>query len=61
MNTSDMIEKCIDAVLQPLSEKETTVRDHIVKEYFTPLKQKHWEGVELKDYWQELKRTVNPM
>ena len=57
MNTTDMIEKCIDEVLQPLTEKETDVMNHIVQEYFSPIKQKHWEGSEVRDYWQELKRT----
>lgn len=55
MKTPAMIEKCMHEVLQPLSEKETAVRDHVIAEFFMPLTQRHWEGVEVADYWK--KRT----
>ena len=44
------VEKNVDATLNPLTKHELDVQDHIVKNYFTPIKQKHWEGVEVEKY-----------
>ena len=46
MNDHALVDKNIDAAMHPLTQKEQTVMDEIIRQYFTPLKQKHWEGVE---------------
>lgn len=45
-----------DAAVNPLTEHEAQVRNHILKEYFTPIRIKHWEGTEIKKYHEEMSR-----
>ena len=47
-----MVNTNVDAVLRPLTDKEEEVKEEIERSFFRPLKQRHWEGVELKEYWQ---------
>ena len=49
-----MVDANVDAVLRPLSDKEKEVKEVIERSFFQPLKQRHWEGVELKEYWQAM-------
>ena len=46
----------VDAVLRPLTDTEREVKEYIEKTYFVPLAQRHWEGVEVKEYWNTLKQ-----
>ena len=55
MNDNDMVDTNIDAVLNPLNAKEKEVVDHIEEAFFCPLKQRHWEGVEIAQYWKVMK------
>ena len=48
------VDKNMDAVCHPLTEKELEVREYIMKHYFEPIELKHWEGKEVPDYWQEM-------
>lgn len=57
MNDTAMLERNIDAVCRPLTEKEREVRDYVIDHYFKPLKQNHWEGVEVAQYWKQIKAT----
>ena len=52
------VDKNIVAAMCPLTLKEQTVMDEIMKRYFTPLQLTHWEGVEEehKRQLQELKK-----
>lgn len=56
MGDCTMLDKNLNAVMQPLTEKEESVKTHIQQEYFSPLKQPHWEDAEVKQYWKELGR-----
>ena len=40
------VDRNIEAVMRPLTLKEQTVMDEIMRRYFTPLQLTHWEGVE---------------
>ena len=51
-----MVDTNVDAVLmRPLTEKEQEVQEEIERRFFQLLPQRHWEGVELKEYWQAMK------
>ena len=54
MNDDVTVRKNIAATLNPLTKHEAHVRDCIIKKYFSPLKQKHWEGVEVEKYQKQL-------
>ena len=56
MMDTAMVDTNVDAVLRPLTEKEREVQEEIERRFFQPLPQRHWEGVELKEYWQAMKR-----
>ena len=60
MNDRDLIDKNIEAALCPLSLKEQTVMNEIMQQYLNPLRQKHWEGVELEQYQRELQQIKQP-
>ena len=53
-----MVDTNVDAVLRPLTEKEREVQEEIERRFFKPLPQKHWEGVELRKYWQAMKQDT---
>ena len=55
MMDTTMVDTNVDAVLRPLTEKEREVQEEIEKSFFQLLPQRHWEGVELKEYWQAMK------
>ena len=40
------VDRNIEAAMCPLTLKEQTVMDEIVRRYFTPLQLTHWEGAE---------------
>lgn len=50
MNDEEIMTRNMEAALNPLTETEIRVRDHIIDKYFKPLQVKHWEGVELAEY-----------
>ena len=50
------VDKNIEAAMRPLTLKEQTVMDEIMRRYFTPLQLTHWEGVE-----EEHKRQLNEL
>ena len=50
------VDKNIEAAMCPLTLKEQTVMDEIMRQYFTPLQLTHWEGVE-----EEHKRQLNEL
>ena len=51
-----MFDKNLDAVMRPLTDKEEKVRVYIQQKFFAPLKQPHWENIEVEQYWKELGR-----
>ena len=54
MHDDVTVTKNVDATLNLLTEHEADVRDYIMMKYFVPIKQKHWEGVEVEKYWQRI-------
>lgn len=54
MNDEKTLYKNLQAALDPLTEHEICVRDHILQTYFTPMRVKHWEGVEVAKYREKL-------
>lgn len=56
MTDEELLHKNLEAALNPLTEHETYVRDYILQTYFTPLKVKHWEGVEVSKYQDFIKK-----
>ena len=40
--------------MRPLTPKEQTVMDEIIRRYFIPLQLTHWEGVEYQEYKRQL-------
>ncbi|CAI8030368.1 L-galactose dehydrogenase [Geodia barretti] len=54
MNDDVTVGNNIAATLNPLTKHEAHVRDCIIKKYFSPLKQRHWEGVEVEKYKKQL-------
>ena len=58
MSDTAMVDTNVDAVLRPLTEKEKEVQEEIERRFFKPLPQKHWEGVELREYWQTIKQDT---
>lgn len=55
MIDSALIDKNLDAALQPLTDKELEVREIILERFFRPLKVKHWEGREVENYWRKIR------
>lgn len=56
MTDESMVKSNCEAVLHPLSDKEVEVKETIRRKFFCPLKSYHWEGIEVKQYWDELKQ-----
>ena len=48
-----MLDRNLSAVLNPMTEKEKTVAEDLER-FFSRLPQRHWEGVELKEYWEQI-------
>ena len=48
------VDRNIEAAMRPLTLKEQTVMDEIIRRYFTPLQLTHWEGVEYQEYKRQL-------
>ena len=59
MNEEDIVAKNVKAALNSLTDHEAQVRDHIMQKYFVPLGLKHWEGVEVAEYKEEMKRIID--
>jgi aryl-alcohol dehydrogenase-like predicted oxidoreductase len=51
MCDTEMVDKNIDAAINPLTDHEQEVQEHLINDVFGNLTQRHWEGVELIDYW----------
>lgn len=47
------MKKNLDTVHTPLTEQEQEVSNYVIKKYMEPLQMKHWEGVEVAQYWEE--------
>lgn len=52
-----MVDKNIDSVATPLSEKEKQVLEYITRKFFDPLDRRDWEDKEPLQYWQERKNS----
>ncbi|XP_017783133.1 PREDICTED: L-galactose dehydrogenase-like [Nicrophorus vespilloides] len=50
MNTVDLLKSNLDTFYNGLNGKEKKVLEHIMQNIFLDLKEKHWEGVEIKKY-----------
>ena len=50
------VDRNIEAAMRPLTLKEQTVMDEIMRRYFTPLQLTHWEGVE-EEHKRQLQET----
>ena len=50
MTDQAMVDANVDAVLRPLTDKEKEVQKEIERRFFKPLKQRHWEGVEIEEH-----------
>ncbi|XP_041365982.1 L-galactose dehydrogenase-like isoform X2 [Gigantopelta aegis] len=46
--------KNIESVYCPLTDKEKTIQQQVLERYMKPLKNRHWEGVEVEQYRKEL-------
>jgi aryl-alcohol dehydrogenase-like predicted oxidoreductase len=55
INDSEMLDKNIQAALGLLTDEEEEMKKELIEKYFNTLKQKHWENVEVKSYWDQLK------
>lgn len=51
MVDEDMIRCNCDSALKPPSSKEIQIKDDMEEMFFKPLTLRHWEGVEVKEYW----------
>ncbi|KAK3109078.1 hypothetical protein FSP39_022627 [Pinctada imbricata] len=49
------LKRNLDIVRNPLTQQEKTVLQHIITKYMEPLTNRHWEGVEVAHYWQQIK------
>ncbi|KAK3784892.1 hypothetical protein RRG08_056847 [Elysia crispata] len=47
--------KNLQSVYTPLDDNEKLVLKEVMAKYMEPLKNAHWEGVEVADYWQKIK------
>ena len=59
MNEEETLAKNMDAALNSLKEHEMQVRDYIMNKYFAPVEVKHWEGVELTKFREEMNKIQN--
>lgn len=50
------VEQNVAAALKPLTAHELDVQDYIVKKYFFPIEQKHWEGIEVEKYMKKIQQ-----
>jgi hypothetical protein len=55
MEDEDLIRRNCESVLNPLSDKETEIKDYVEERFFKPLMLRHWEGVEVQQYWKAMK------
>ena len=55
MNDLAILEKNIDAVTRPLTEEENEAKEYVLENFFRPLSQSHWEGVEVAQYWEAVR------
>ncbi|XP_019848669.1 PREDICTED: L-galactose dehydrogenase-like [Amphimedon queenslandica] len=53
ISDTQMLDRNLSAVLSPMTEKEKKVAGDLEK-FFSRLPQRHWEGVELKEYWEQI-------
>ena len=50
------VERNIEAICNPLTDKEQQVKEYIIQNFFEPLEHKDWENKEVIDYWNEMKK-----
>ncbi|XP_022086056.1 uncharacterized protein LOC110976781 isoform X2 [Acanthaster planci] len=55
MDTEEIVRSNLEIALGTLTELEKETLDHILKRFFEPLKNKSWEGIEVKNYRAKLK------
>ena len=56
MNEEEVLLKNLKAALNRLTEHEANVRDYILHNFFDSVGVKHWEGVEVAKYREEMKQ-----
>lgn len=56
MTDEDMVKHNCEAVLNTLNDTEVEIKEHIENRFFKPLSLRHWEGVEVKEYWKAMKK-----
>ena len=52
----DMLDKNIQSAFTLLTDKERELQKEVERRFFEPLKQRHWEGMEVTDYWRMMKK-----
>ncbi|KAL4222889.1 hypothetical protein ACF0H5_018929 [Mactra antiquata] len=59
VSTSSVVnmQKNLDSMSTPLSEVEHTVLQDVMDKFMLPLNNQHWEGVEVKAYWENIKKA----
>ncbi|XP_077302274.1 uncharacterized protein LOC143922816 isoform X2 [Arctopsyche grandis] len=60
VNNRHLLQANLSVLYNGLSKKEIDVLEYVNKEYFTQIKDQHWEGVELARYWNYMnsKKTI---
>ena len=56
MCDTKMVDKNLDSALSPLTPHETKVMQHLLENIFGDMTQRHWEGVELRSYWDAVRK-----
>ena len=56
MNEEEILDKNLNAALNPLTEHEAYVMASIQHKFFAPVRLKHWEGVEVSNYQEEMNK-----
>ncbi|XP_059146691.1 uncharacterized protein LOC131934638 isoform X2 [Physella acuta] len=53
------LQKNLVTVSTPLTDKEQQVLNDVIEKFMAPLNNANWEGVEVAEYWKQLKRLKN--
>jgi len=56
MLEKEVIKTNIDALLLPLNDHELEIQEELRKK-FSRLETCHWEGIEVGNYWSEMKKS----
>ncbi|XP_071803334.1 uncharacterized protein [Asterias amurensis] len=55
MDSVDIIDVNLQTLNESLTEAEQETMDYVIDRFFNPLETHHWEGIEVKKYWGQLK------